>query len=128
MTCRIEESGESSAVELMAKRGLEGLPEALAALINEAMRLERERHWGVAPYARNVERRGYANGYTPKTMNTRIATACAPATPSSPSTRKSCAEPVSPPYSPVTLPASGLLPPLPWRSPRNGSPAKLTSI
>jgi len=72
MTCRIEESGESSAVELMAERGLEGLPEALAALINEAMRLERERHWGVAPYARNVERRGYANGYTPKTMNTRM--------------------------------------------------------
>jgi transposase-like protein len=59
-------------VELIAERGLEGLPEALTALINTAMQLERERHLGAEPYERNEERRGYANGYKPKTVRTRV--------------------------------------------------------
>lgn len=72
MACRVKDSGALSAVELIAERGLEGLPEALTALINTAMQLERERHLGAEPYERNEERRGYANGYKPKTVRTRV--------------------------------------------------------
>jgi putative transposase len=59
-------------VELIAERGLEGLPEALTMLIDTAMRLERERHLGVESYERSEQRRGYANGYKPKTVKTRV--------------------------------------------------------
>ena len=48
MACREQDNGALSAVELIAERGLEGLPEALTALINTAMQVERERHLGVA--------------------------------------------------------------------------------
>lgn len=72
MACRAQDSGVWSAVELIAEKGFAGLPEALTALINEAMRLERERHLGVGPYERGPERRGHANGYKPKTVRTRV--------------------------------------------------------
>lgn len=67
MACREKNNGALSAVELIAERGLEGLPEALTALINTAMHVERERHLGAEAYERSEERRGYANGYKPKT-------------------------------------------------------------
>jgi putative transposase len=72
MACREKNNGALSAVELIAERGLEGLPEALTMLINTAMRLERERHVGAESYERSEERRGYANGYKPKTVKTRV--------------------------------------------------------
>ena len=59
-------------MELIAERGLDGLPEALTILIDTAMRVERERHLGVGAYERSEERRGYANGYKPKTVKTRV--------------------------------------------------------
>lgn len=59
-------------MELIAERGLEGLSEALTALINTAMCLERERHLNVSAYERSEQRRGYANGYKPKTVKTRV--------------------------------------------------------
>ncbi len=59
-------------MELIAQQGLETLPEALSALINEAMRIERERHLGAGPYERTEARNGYANGYKPRTLNTRM--------------------------------------------------------
>lgn len=46
MACREQDSGALSAVELIADRGLEALAQALAVLIDEAMRLARERHRG----------------------------------------------------------------------------------
>lgn len=72
MACREKNNGALSAVELIAERGLEGLPEALTMLIDTAMRLERERHLGVESYERSGQRRGYANGYKPKTVKTRV--------------------------------------------------------
>lgn len=72
MTCRSQDSGVLAAVELIAERGFDGLPEALTALINEAMRLERERHLGARPWERTDGRRGHANGYKPKTVRTRL--------------------------------------------------------
>lgn len=45
---------------------------ALRLLLNEAMRLERATALQAQPYERTVERRGYANGYKPKTLATRL--------------------------------------------------------
>lgn len=72
MTCRVQDTESLSAVELIAERGLEGLPDAMAALINEAMRVERDRHVGAGRYERSDDRRGYANGYKARTMKTRM--------------------------------------------------------
>jgi transposase-like protein len=59
-------------VKLLANDGFDGLGEAIRRIINEAMRLERQNHLGVGPYERSDERRGYANGYKPKTVQTRV--------------------------------------------------------
>lgn len=75
MTCRIENTQSETAVELIAERGLEGLSDALSLLINEAMRLERDRHLRAAPYERTSEQ-GYANGYKAKTLRSRMGGVC----------------------------------------------------
>lgn len=72
MTCQRQDTETLSAVELVAERGLEGLPDAVAALINEAMRVERDHHLGAGRYERNEDRCGYANGYKMRTMKTRM--------------------------------------------------------
>ena len=59
-------------VELLAHDGFDGLGEAIRRIINEAMRLERQNHLGVGPYERSEHRRGHANGYKPKTVQTRV--------------------------------------------------------
>jgi transposase-like protein len=59
-------------VELLAHDGFDGLGEAIRRIINEAMRLERQNHLGVDPYERSEHRRGQANGYKPKTVQTRV--------------------------------------------------------
>ena len=45
---------------------------ALQILVNEAMKIERSEVLGAQPYERTSERRGYANGFKPKTLATRI--------------------------------------------------------
>ena len=72
MACRVQHNEAVSAAELIAERGLEGLGDAVSLLINEAMRLERERHLGVSPFERSPQRRGYANGFKPKTVKSRV--------------------------------------------------------
>jgi putative transposase len=59
-------------LEQIAAEGLEALPELIRILINEAMRLERDQHLGAGPHERSPERKGYANGYKPKTVKTRV--------------------------------------------------------
>jgi putative transposase len=59
-------------LEQIAEQGFEALPELIRIVINEAMRLERQRHLGVAPYQRSPERQGHANGFKPKTEATRL--------------------------------------------------------
>jgi putative transposase len=58
-------------VDLIADQGLDAMPELIRIIINQAMQAERERYLGAAPYQRTEERRGYANGYKPKTLTTR---------------------------------------------------------
>jgi putative transposase len=62
----------SEYLEELAKQGLDGLPDLVRILVNEAMRIERENFLGAKPYERTEERRGHANGYKPKTVKTRV--------------------------------------------------------
>ena len=55
----------------LAEIGLDGLAEALRVLLNEIMKIERAEHLRAKPYERTEERRGYANGYKPKTVRSR---------------------------------------------------------
>ncbi len=50
---------------------MEGLPDLIRILINETMQIERENCLSAKRYERSKDRRGYANGSKPKTVNTR---------------------------------------------------------
>lgn len=69
-----EEGGQAwrEVLELLAEQGFEGLAEAMQILLNEAMKLERSQALGARPYQRTARRQGYANGFQPKTVKTRI--------------------------------------------------------
>ena len=58
--------------EIISEEGLGGLGKAVQILINESMLIEREKHLGAQPYERTAIRRGYANGFKPKTLQTRL--------------------------------------------------------
>ena len=60
------------AVKVVADLGFDGLKEALTIVLNEAMKVERSRALQADPYERTVERRGYGNGFKPKTVKSRI--------------------------------------------------------
>lgn len=73
MTHRRDDSSASeAAMELVAEHGFDGMLEVFGVLLNEAMRIERSRALGAAPYERSEARRGHANGYKPKTLRTRM--------------------------------------------------------
>lgn len=59
-------------LELIAEQGLDALPELMRIVINHAMLAERQQHLQAAPYERTTSRQGYANGYKPKTVTTRV--------------------------------------------------------
>ena len=59
-------------LEHLIETGLDGMAHAIEILLNEAMRLERSEFLRAAPYERNTERQGYANGFKPKGMKTRV--------------------------------------------------------
>jgi transposase-like protein len=61
-------------LELLIDHGFEGMAQAMQSLLNEAMKLERSQVLGARPYERTSERRGYANGYKPKTVHSRVGT------------------------------------------------------
>ena len=56
----------------ISEKGFQGMGEAIQILMNEAMKIERNRFLGVLPYERNPDREGYANGYKDKTIKTRV--------------------------------------------------------
>lgn len=67
-----EHSLNPEVLEILSREGLSGMNEAVRILINAAMLLEREKYLCAAPHQRTDERRGYANGFKPKTVQTRI--------------------------------------------------------
>ena len=60
-------------LEQISEQGLDFLPELIRIVINTAMQAERQVHLGVGPYERSSERAGWANGFKPKTVTTRLA-------------------------------------------------------
>ena len=59
-------------LEQLAEQGLEGLPDLVRVLVNQAMQIERENYLHAKPYERSEDRQGHANGYKPKTVKTRV--------------------------------------------------------
>jgi putative transposase len=59
-------------MELLIENGFEGFADVLRILLNEAMKIERDQALGAQLYQRTDTRKGYANGYKPKTVDTRI--------------------------------------------------------
>lgn len=59
-------------LEQVQAQGLNVLPELIRVIINTAMLAERAEHLNAGPYQHTAERRGYANGFKPKTMQTRV--------------------------------------------------------
>jgi len=72
MTYQSDYTLPSEFLSQIAEQGLDILPELIRIVINEAMRVERQRFLGVGPYERSPQRRGHANGYKPKTVATRM--------------------------------------------------------
>jgi transposase-like protein len=64
--------GFQEILELLIDHGFEGMAQAMQTLLNEAMKIERSQVLGAQPYQRTSQRRGYANGFKPKTVNTRL--------------------------------------------------------
>ena len=65
-------SALSSAIELLQEQGFDGMRKAIEILMNEAMKLERSEALGASPWERSEQRKGYANGFKPKVVKTRL--------------------------------------------------------
>lgn len=59
-------------LEQIAAEGLAVLPDLIRIVFNTAMEAERQGYLGVGPYERSEQRQGHANGYKPKTVQTRV--------------------------------------------------------
>jgi transposase-like protein len=60
------------AMELLIDNGFDSMADVLRILLNEAMKIEREDALAAGAYQRTPDRKGYANGYKPKTVDTRM--------------------------------------------------------
>jgi len=62
----------SELLEQIASEGLDFIPTLIEIFLNAAMQAERSKHLRADPYERTSQRNGYANGYKPKTVKTRL--------------------------------------------------------
>lgn len=72
MTYRQDFTLPAELMEQVAEQGLEILPELIRIVVNAAMQAERSEYLQAEHYQHTDERRGYANGYKPKTLHTRV--------------------------------------------------------
>lgn len=72
MTHQTESNPLDAMIQALDEHGFDGLARALEILFNEAMKIERSAALGAQPYERSEQRRGYANGFKPKTLATRV--------------------------------------------------------
>jgi putative transposase len=72
MTHQMQPTALDEIAELLAEHGFDGLAQAVTVLLNEVMKLERSNALGAGPYERSEGRTGYANGFKPRTIHTRI--------------------------------------------------------
>ena len=59
-------------LDLLTEHGFGGMAEAMTLLLNEAMKAERSLALGAKPSERTQARLGYANGFKPKRVDTRV--------------------------------------------------------
>ncbi len=62
----------NSIFEIIQQNDLQGMEKAMTILINEAMQIERSKHLQCEPFELSDNRLDYANGFKPKTLNTRL--------------------------------------------------------
>jgi putative transposase len=72
MTYREDFTLPAEILEQVQAQGLDVLPELIRIVIDAAMQAERSEHLQAGPYQHTPERQGYANGYKPKTLRTRV--------------------------------------------------------
>jgi len=72
MTYREDFTLPAELVEQVKEQGLEILPELIRIVINAAMQTERSAYLNAEHYQHTQERRGYANGFKPKRVRTRV--------------------------------------------------------
>ena len=72
MAHQADSSVIETVVQLLCENGLSHMADAMRLMLNEAMRIERSQALEATPYQRTEKRRGYANGFKPKTVNTRL--------------------------------------------------------
>ena len=72
MTQEKENNLLATLMQMVNENGLEAVAETFRILLNEAMKIERDQALGAGLYERTDNRQGYANGYKPKTVDTRM--------------------------------------------------------
>ena len=72
MTHQDESSVIRDLVDLAMEHGPDAMAAAFTALMNHAMQIEREQVLKAESHQRTADRQGYANGFKPKTLNTRV--------------------------------------------------------
>ena len=72
MTCQRNNNLFSNVIELISEEGVSGMGKVFELLLNEAMLMERNKHLQAEAYERTPQRRGYANGFKDKTINSRV--------------------------------------------------------
>ena len=63
-------------LQLLSAEGTQAIPQIIRTLLNESMLLERAAALEAAPYERTCARKGYANGFKPKTIHTPLGSIC----------------------------------------------------
>ena len=72
MAHQADSSVVETVIQLLCENGLSHMAEAMRIMLNESMRIERSQVLEAEPYQRSESRKGYANGFKPKTINTRM--------------------------------------------------------
>ena len=72
MTHQPEPNESSPAVQHVLSHGIDGIAEAIRLVLNQAMQIERSQVLQAQPHERTDQRKGYANGFKPKIVSTRL--------------------------------------------------------
>ncbi len=72
MVHRNNDNKLDAVMEMLIENGFESFVDVLRILLNGAIKFERDQAPGARLYERIDSRRGYANGYKPKAVDTRI--------------------------------------------------------
>ena len=72
MTHQLNYNALDEVVEHLIEKGFDSFADVLTILLNESMKVERSHALKAGPYERNEDRKGYANGFKPKTIKSRV--------------------------------------------------------